>query len=123
MGARSGIALAVAALTLAGLPASALAEPGVLTQLPGAAGCVSALQDPSCTQVRALEDPGSPTMSADGRSLYVGTLDGVVALERDPASGALGAVAGRSGCVAAYGHPRCARARGMRRGLCGRGQR
>jgi DNA-binding beta-propeller fold protein YncE len=76
---------------------------GALHQLPGAAGCVSGVPLPGCATATALLGPDVVLVSPDGKNVYAGSFFGnaVVALGRDPSSGALAQLAGSAGCIAA----------------------
>jgi 6-phosphogluconolactonase (cycloisomerase 2 family) len=80
--------------------------PGGLTQKRGAAGCLTrtgvdrTTGRRSCGRARGLEAVSSVTVSPDGRTVYVTTVD-LLAFRRDPRTGALTQIAGRAGCVAA----------------------
>ena len=92
------------------------AASGVLTQLPGGAGCISETGAGPCTKGKALSSaPYSMIVSPDGRSVYVSTLfDGAVAVfTRDAASGGLTQLAGDAGCVSETGAGPCAHAKGI----------
>ena len=82
------------------------AETGALTQLGGAAGCIS--HDASregCARGRALEGAQSLTVSADGRNVYVAaTASNAVAIfSRNATTGAVRQLAGVSGCISETG--------------------
>lgn len=78
---------------------------GVLTQLPGTAGCVSEDGTDSvggtCLDGKALSGAISVTGSNDGRSVYIGASNGaaVAVFARNPASGALAQLPGDAGCI------------------------
>jgi DNA-binding beta-propeller fold protein YncE len=57
-----------------------------------------------CRDGRALRDPLAVTVSPDGRSVYVGSFgsDAVAIFSRNPTSGSLTQIPGRSGCVGEY---------------------
>jgi len=83
---------------------------GTLTQKPGAAGCLTrtgtdrgsgAARGP-CGRAAALYGVSSVTVSPDGRTVYVTSVD-VLAFRRDLRTGALAPIPGRAGCVAATG--------------------
>jgi DNA-binding beta-propeller fold protein YncE len=75
---------------------------GALTQLAGAAGCISGLPVPVCTRGRALVAPDVVVVSPDGRNVYVGSFFGnaVAVFDRDPSTGALTQPSDSTGCVA-----------------------
>jgi DNA-binding beta-propeller fold protein YncE len=100
--------------TLIAAAALAAGPPGSLTPVAGPAGCVVPAQGSpgtSCTQVRHLGLTAA-LVSPDGRSLY--TLGGIdtrsvlTVMRRDPRTGAVRQLAGRSGCFLAdwTGHTR-----------------
>jgi DNA-binding beta-propeller fold protein YncE len=76
---------------------------GVLTQLRGARGCVSASQftriTRRCTRARGLRGAQQLDMSRDGRNLYVAAAVGVSIFRREPRTGALTQLSRRAGCV------------------------
>jgi DNA-binding beta-propeller fold protein YncE len=74
---------------------------GVLTQLPGPAGCV--FPGLGCTPVGALRDPMSIAVSPDGRNVYVSSKShqgALVVLAREKGDGRLTQLPGKDGCVA-----------------------
>jgi DNA-binding beta-propeller fold protein YncE len=75
---------------------------GALSQLPGAAGCISGLSFPGCAAGRALAGPDVVTVSPDGKNVYAGSFFGnaIVVFDRDPSSGALTQPADTTGCIA-----------------------
>ena len=82
---------------------------GALTQLPGAAGCLSDTgsgHDAACANASGLDRAAGVTISADGRFVYVAANygDGVAIFSRDAATGALAQV----GCIA-VNNPACAK--------------
>jgi DNA-binding beta-propeller fold protein YncE len=95
---------------------SAAATVGVLSQLDGAQGCVSADASQGCSQARVIEDASSIAVSTDGRNAYVTSHSGsgsIVVFERDAASGALVQLPGRSGCVIRVIASGCAHGRAL----------
>jgi len=79
---------------------------GVLSQLPGTAGCVSETGNGgSCADGRALDRSRSVTVSPDGANVYVAAENGdaVAVFSRDPATGRLTQLSGRPGCVSETG--------------------
>jgi 6-phosphogluconolactonase (cycloisomerase 2 family) len=87
---------------------------GSLTQLPGAAGCVTLTgqdntQSPTCTAGRALEKPYGVTISPDDRTLYATELTngrvegGVAEFSIDPSTGSLTQLPGTAGCLTVDG--------------------
>jgi DNA-binding beta-propeller fold protein YncE len=98
-------------------------EPGTLTQLSGARGCLVDRTAPTkgCGAARALEGPGpfmgsrAIAVSADGKNVYVASSrsDAVAVFRRNPKTGALGQPSGAAGCVAAKGASECGKAVGL----------
>jgi DNA-binding beta-propeller fold protein YncE len=81
------------------------ATSGALTQLPDAAGCINE-SDPTCTDTATLVNAHAVVLSPDGRYAYVGSFDGALTtLSRDRVTGALKAVDGPDGCLAADQFP------------------
>jgi DNA-binding beta-propeller fold protein YncE len=83
------------------------AGPGVLTQLPGLAGCIS--EDGSggdCADGKALDSPSGIALSPDGRNLYTTSAlsDAVAIFARDTKTGAVTQLAGQDGCVSETGN-------------------
>ena len=77
---------------------------GALTQKAGAAGCIVNAASPVSTcdnTARALDSPGSVTVSGDGKSVYLAALgsNAVAVFDRDAATGALTQKAGAAGCT------------------------
>jgi DNA-binding beta-propeller fold protein YncE len=94
--------------TLLAAATLAVGPPGSLTPVAGPAGCVVPAQGSSgtsCTQVRHLAGPTAALVSPDGRHLY--TLGGIdersalAVMRRNPRTGAVRQLAGRSGCLLA----------------------
>jgi DNA-binding beta-propeller fold protein YncE len=81
---------------------------GALTQKRGAAGCLTRTGSTRasttgrvvCARARGLYGVSSVTVSPDGRTVYVTSVD-VLAFQRDTRTGALTPIPGRAGCVAA----------------------
>ena len=71
----------------------------MLSQDPGADGCVSTPAQDGCTGVAGLSAGRQPVLAPDGRQLYVPTTTGIVVLDRDDATGALSQRAGGKGCL------------------------
>lgn len=88
---------------------------GVLSQLPGAAGCVFPGRTSICAQGRGLEAPEQVAVSPDGRNVYVSAYNsGAIAVfSRDPTTGALTQLAGTAGCVSVRRDQGCARGRAL----------
>jgi 6-phosphogluconolactonase (cycloisomerase 2 family) len=80
---------------------------GVLSQLPGTAGCLTGVSVDGCTAVRGLRGTHRLTITANGRFAYAagkrdqtgGGGSSVVAFRRDPKTGALTELAGAAGCL------------------------
>ena len=101
---------------------------GQIVQSLGPGGCISGSGLNGCARARGIANgkrrkkgqPGLPTprgvaISPDGRNVYVsasGRTDSVLAFSRDPSTGALQQLSGRSGCIG-VGISACARARAM----------
>lgn len=82
------------------------ATTGQLTQLTGTAGCIS--EDGLgglCADGKALENPESVALSADGNNLYVASAssDAVAAFKRNTTTGGLTQLAGTNGCISEDG--------------------
>ncbi|HWM62675.1 MAG TPA: YncE family protein [Solirubrobacterales bacterium] len=115
----------VVALALLALPAGApaAAQPGTLTQLKGANGCLVDRSSPAgkCGKARALKGPGpfmgsrAIALSPNGRHVYVASSksDAIAIFTRDPRTGTLTQAPGSGGCVAAKGAGGCAKAIGL----------
>ncbi len=91
-------------------------DPGVLTQLPGAAGCVSETgSGGDCADGKALEQAFGVTVSRDGRSVYATSVvyDAVSVFARDKRTGALAQLAGKDGCVSQAGGVECEEGRAL----------
>jgi DNA-binding beta-propeller fold protein YncE len=76
---------------------------GALSQLPEAAGCVAETATEGCAVGIALKAPEGMAISGDGTSVYVATAlsNALVALSRDPSTGALTQATDGSGCIVA----------------------
>lgn len=88
---------------------------GALSQLRGAAGCVSGLPVPGCGTGRALVGPDVLALSPDGRNVYVGSFLGnaLAVFARSASTGALTQPEGTAGCIAASATSSCATALGL----------
>jgi DNA-binding beta-propeller fold protein YncE len=77
---------------------------GVLTQDGAPGGCISQAGADGCAPGRALDGPGSVTVSADGRNVYVTSAfaNAVAAFRRD-AAGDLAQLPGAAGCISEDG--------------------
>ena len=87
---------------------------GKLTQLPGAAGCLSETGADGCTDVVALNEPNQVTVSPDGGSVYVASLasNAVAVFSRQTTFGGgtlgqLTQLAGGAACVSQSGADGC----------------
>lgn len=86
---------------------------GALTQLRGAAGCVSGrATSAGCAAGRALDGPDVVVVSPDGANVYAGSFpgDAVATFARDASTGALTQPADASGCLVATPADGCATA-------------
>ena len=85
---------------------------GALTQLPGSAGCLIAVDPPSspCGVARSMFGPDVVAVSPNGANVYVGAFFGnaIITLNRDPSSGALTQPSGTAGCISSPGAHGCA---------------
>jgi DNA-binding beta-propeller fold protein YncE len=81
-------------------------QSGALTQKAGPSGCITRTgmqrgatrRTPGCARARGLVQTSSVTVSPDGRSVYVTSVD-ILGFARDPRSGALRQISGPAGCV------------------------
>ena len=80
---------------------------GWIAQPTGTAGCVSETGAGACANGHALTNPGAPTVSPDGKSLYVTSDDAVVRFNRNPTTGAITQPPGTAGCVSNTGAGPC----------------
>jgi DNA-binding beta-propeller fold protein YncE len=80
---------------------------GWIAQPTGTAGCVSETGAGACANGHALTNPGAPTVSPDGKSLYVTSDDAVARFNRNPNTGAITQPAGAAGCVSNTGAGPC----------------
>lgn len=90
---------------------------GKLSQLPGEAGCVSerSRSGMQCAEGRGLSYARAVTVSGDGKNVYVSSIRGrgVAIFNRDPSTGELGQLPGRTGCVTDKGDDGCTAGRGL----------
>jgi 6-phosphogluconolactonase (cycloisomerase 2 family) len=88
---------------------------GVLSQLPGPAGCIIRVRSSTCAQARGIDFVEHLAVSPDGRSVYTAAYNsGAIAVfSRDPATGALTQLPGRAGCVSVRRDEGCARGRAL----------
>jgi len=89
---------------------------GGLIQPDGSAGCLSESALEGCGSARALTGARPVAVSPDGRSVYVGALNGVAVFLRDRGSGALVQLPGPAGCVENGAAEGCGAARGFAKG-------
>ncbi len=75
------------------------AHDGTLSQPAGAAGCITQKAASGCARGRALTQPRRMAMSTDGRSIYVASASGGVAVLTRRSGGGLTQVNGEAGCV------------------------
>jgi DNA-binding beta-propeller fold protein YncE len=75
------------------------AKTGALTQAAGTAGCVRSPRSEGCGTARILMQAGPLALSADGRTLYVGSPYGLTVLARNTSTGALTELSGAQGCL------------------------
>jgi DNA-binding beta-propeller fold protein YncE len=88
---------------------------GAITQPAGSAGCVSQTGAGPCVDGHALINPASVAVSADGKSIYVASLNSsaVARLNRNTTTGAIAQPAGSAGCVSETGAGQCADGHGL----------
>jgi DNA-binding beta-propeller fold protein YncE len=88
---------------------------GAITQPAGTAGCISQTGAGPCADGRGLNGPYSVAVSADGKSVYVGSYfsDAVARLARNTTTGAISQPAGTAGCISQTGAGPCADGRGL----------
>jgi DNA-binding beta-propeller fold protein YncE len=88
---------------------------GVLTQLDGEDGCVNDDGADGCAIGRALDGPGSLTVSRDSKSVYVASQNdnAVVVFSRDRETGVLTQLDGEDGCVSNDGADGCSVGRAL----------
>jgi mannan endo-1,4-beta-mannosidase len=81
---------------------------GAITQPVGSAGCISETGAGPCADGHGLSGASSVAVSADGKSVYVTSLTGVVRLTRNTTTGAITQPAGAAGCISETGAGPCA---------------
>lgn len=90
---------------------------GKLSQLRGDAGCISehSRSGMQCAEGRGLSYARAVTVSGDGKNVYVSSIRGrgVAIFNRDPSTGELGQLPGRTGCVTDKGDEGCTAGRGL----------
>lgn len=97
--------------TSGGLAILHVYDDGTLSQLPGAAGCISDTGEDTtgsatCTAGRGLHFTYGVTISPDGRTVYVAddsTTEGVAVFSVDPSTGEATQLPGLAGCIDADG--------------------
>lgn len=108
---RAGLLVVLAAAVALGPGAAVAAAPvtGVIAQKQGRTGCISLSgTGGGCARGRVLEAPRGIALSADGRSAYVASpIGGIAVLDRDNATGVLTQKAGRAGCLSEFGNGGC----------------
>jgi 6-phosphogluconolactonase (cycloisomerase 2 family) len=125
------IAVSVLAALVTTASAAAVPPPlGALTQMPGTLGCFSTtgasqVGPGTCQVGREIIGPESAVVSPDGRFLYVGSYQsntpyqaGLAVFSRDPVTGVLTELTGKSGCYTMDGSSQagattCTEVRGM----------
>ena len=105
---------------LAAAPAFALSgATGALTQLPGAAGCVSSSpRDTRCAQGTFVAMTSAVVAASDGRNVYaaggVGTLSALASFTRNRSTGRIAQIRAKAGCITmSPTASRCVQARAM----------
>jgi DNA-binding beta-propeller fold protein YncE len=88
---------------------------GAITQPAGTAGCISQTGSGPCADGHALVDPVWVAASADGKSVYVASLqsDAVARFNRNTTTGAITQPAGTTGCISETGAGSCADGHGL----------
>jgi DNA-binding beta-propeller fold protein YncE len=91
---------------------------GALSQPTGTDDCVSELGAfgiPPCMEGHGINSPASVSVSSDGKSVYVASVDSnsVARLDRNTTTGGLSQSAGTDGCVSQDGSVGCADGRGL----------
>ena len=91
---------------------------GLLTQVPGGAGCIqdpSATAEPGCTQGEALQIPDWVTVSPSGTNVYASAAvsQAVDVFTRDTTSGGLTQPSGTAGCISSSSPTPCAAGTGL----------
>ncbi len=88
---------------------------GAITQPAGSAGCVSEDGSGPCADGHGLALPTGVTVSADGKSVYVGSIlsDAVARFNRNTTTGAISQPAGSAGCISETGAGPCADGHGL----------
>lgn len=78
------------------------ASTGVLTQLPGAGGCIAVGGADGCATGLGLDGPNSVAVSPDGKNVYATSVksDAVTTFQRNATTGALTQTTDGTGCVA-----------------------
>jgi DNA-binding beta-propeller fold protein YncE len=91
------------------------ATTGAISQPAGSAGCVSQDGSGPCADGHALINPASVAVSADGKSVYVASVNSsaVARLNRNTTTGAITQPASTAGCVSETGSGQCADGHGL----------
>jgi 6-phosphogluconolactonase (cycloisomerase 2 family) len=112
---KAGLALLMV-VAVAPLVAAARRHPEAGLRQPARHGCVAERSLAGCDRGRALKGASWVTVAPDGRNVYVGADRGnsVAAFARDPRTGALRQLRGRTGCVSQAGSMGCRAGRALR---------
>jgi DNA-binding beta-propeller fold protein YncE len=89
---------------------------GVLRQLAGRHGCISAERGQGCGHDRLIESPAGVAVSPDGRTVYMtdeGDPEKITVMVRNTTTGSLSQLAGAGGCAAYGGGHGCGQGRGV----------
>jgi 6-phosphogluconolactonase (cycloisomerase 2 family) len=88
---------------------------GLLSQLPGRAGCFRSDGAEGCTNSLAVRRTEDIRFTRDGRFVYTANngFDSIVIFKRDPKTGRLTQLPGKTGCLAYKMKKKCTIARGM----------
>jgi DNA-binding beta-propeller fold protein YncE len=89
---------------------------GVLTELPGAAGCLRADGQGGCTQAHGVDTTEDTAFTKDGRFAYSANLgrDTIGIFRRDPSTGQLAQLPGGKGCLSYGPRGTCAPVRAIK---------
>jgi DNA-binding beta-propeller fold protein YncE len=86
---------------------------GALAQLPGTGGCTSEAGNDGCATGDALTGAVSLAVSPDGHNVYAASDQGVAVFARNPQTGVLTQLSGKSGCVTEGGADGCTPGRAL----------
>jgi DNA-binding beta-propeller fold protein YncE len=88
---------------------------GAISQPAGTAGCISQTGSGPCAAGHALIDPVWVSVSADGKNVYVASLqsDAVARFNRNTTTGAISQPAGTAGCISETGAGPCGDGHGL----------